>query len=237
MWSTVVLFGLAVNFEPNRLGLIALILTRRRPAAQLALFLGTAFAISSVVGLLVLFVFHHGLSGLISLNGPALQLGIGIAVLALATVLAIKPSALPSARRLEARKGDGETAPASAHRQRRVDQLATQVRDAAQSESRWFTTVAGAGIAMPTVEYMALLALIIGSNTSPFSQAAALFTFLILGSLVGLIPIAGYLIAPDKTREKVQRLTLWIRSRQRRDVVVLLAIIGAALVVTGATHL
>lgn len=237
MWLTTVLFGLAVNFEPNRLGLICLFLTRKRPVAHLALFVGTGFAISSATGLLVLFVFHHGLSGLVSFNGPAFQLGIGIAVLAIATALAIKPSVLPNPFRLGVPWENEEVEFAGAPRRARVDQVAARIRNVAQSESRWFPALTGAAIAMPSVEYMAILAVIIGSESSPVSQTAALLTCLILGSLAGLIPIGSYLVAPDTTREKVRLLTLWIRARQRREVVVVLTVIGATLVVAGATQL
>ena len=237
MWLTAVLFGLAVNFEPNRLGLICLFLTRKRPVVHLALFVGTGFTVSCATGLLVLFVFHHGLSGLVSFNGAAFQLGIGIAVLALAAALAIKPSALPSPLRFWARWGDTDVVLSGAARRPLVTQLATRIRAVARSESPWFPALAGSAIALPSVEYMAILAVIIGSKSSPISQTAALLTCLILGSLAGLIPIGSYLLAPDKTREKVQLLTLWVRARQRREVVVVLALIGAALVVAGATAL
>ncbi len=237
MWSAVLLFGIAVNFEPNRLGLIALMLTRARPIPHLASFLGTAFLVSGTVGLLVLFVFHNGLFGMANLNGPLIQLGIGIVVLLLAATLAVKPSWLPDPRRASAQAGSAEDGSPGTARPRRMDLLATRVRDVAQGESRWFSGAAGAGMALPTIEYMALLALIIGSQTSALTQAAALFTFLLLGNVIGLIPIVGLLIVPDKTRQMVQRFNAWIRSRRRRDVVVLLGFIGAALVVAGATQL
>lgn len=237
MWLTTILFGLVVNFEPNRLGLICLFLTRKRAVAHLALFVGVGFAVSSTTGLLVLFVFHHGLSGLISFNGPAFQLGIGVAVLVVAAVLAIKPSVLPSPLLLGAPRENEEVEFAGTARRPRVDQLAAAIRNVAQSESHWFPTLTGAAIALPSVEYMAILAVIIGSESSPASQTAALLTCLILGSLAGLIPIGSYLVAPEMTRERVQRLTAWIRARQRREVVAVLTLIGLALVVAGATQL
>ncbi|APE15210.1 hypothetical protein BOH72_08225 [Mycobacterium sp. WY10] len=237
MWLTTVLFGLMVNFEPNRLGLICLFLTRKRPIAHLTLFLATGSMISGATGLLVLSVFHHQLSGLVSVNGPIFQLGIGVVILVIATVLAIKPSVLPNPFRLASAWENEEVALAGAARRPRVDQLAGRIRSVAQSESRWLPALIGAAMALPSAEYMAVLTVIIGSGSPLASQIAALLTCLTLGSLAVLISIGSCLVAPEATREKVRRLTVWIRARQRREVVVVLTVIGAALVVAGAIAL
>jgi hypothetical protein len=239
MWWTVVLLGIAVNFEPTRIGLLALTLTRQRPLAQLLTFLGTAFCISCTVGLLVLFVFHRGLFTSANFHGPLIQLGIGVAVLVVAALVATNsrffrlrdPASLVEGPDGEDIRFTADAAP------RRVDLLATRVRGLVHGESRWLSSATGAAMAMPTVEYMALLALIISSGSSAWAQAGALFTFLGLGNLIGLVFITSHVVAPDRTRQRVRMFNLWIRSRRRRDVAAALALVGAVLVVAGWTQL
>ena len=88
MWTTVVLLGLTVSFEPTRLALIALLLTRPRPIRHLIVFQVTGVSISLGVGLTVLFVFHHSFLGQSDISPAALQVGFGALLLVVAAVLA-----------------------------------------------------------------------------------------------------------------------------------------------------
>lgn len=236
MWWTVLLFGIAVNFEPTRIGLVALMLTKQRPVPQLMTFFGTAFAVSSTVGLIVLFVFHRGLFTSVPNVGPKIQLGIGLAVLLLAGLVATNPGWFRRLRQgpAPAPTYDGDDAQLPMDLQaKRIEQLATRVRGVVAGESRWFTGAIGAATALPTAEYMALLALIIVSAPSAVTRVAALFTFLCLGSMVGVIAMISYLISPVGTRARVQRFNAWVRSRRRGEVVAALAVIGAVLLIAG----
>jgi hypothetical protein len=86
---------------------------------------------------------------------------------------------------------------------------------------------------MPSVDYMALLALIIASKTPPIEQATALVTFLLLASWAAVIPLVSFLIVPGKTRIWVQRFNEWIRTRTRRHAGVFVTVVGIVLVGVG----
>ncbi len=86
-----VLLGLAVSIEPARIALIALLLTRPRPARHLAVFLCTGLAMSLSVGFTVLFIFfHHSFLGKADLNPALIQIGIGVVAVLLGALLMSK---------------------------------------------------------------------------------------------------------------------------------------------------
>ena len=63
MILTVLLMALAVSFEPFRVGMTVLMLSRPKPALQLMAFLLGGFAMGTTVGLIVLFIFRRILLG------------------------------------------------------------------------------------------------------------------------------------------------------------------------------
>ncbi|WP_328355669.1 GAP family protein [Mycobacterium sp. NBC_00419] len=238
MWTTVLVLAIAVNFEPTRIGLIALMLTRKHPIRQLLIFLLSGVTLSASVGLLVLFVFHRGLFGPTNFDGSKIQIGIGAAVLLIAAIIgsnvplgrfARNPLAPPE---LTAEDGSPADEPVTT-----TGRVAIRAKNIIHGESHWFSSFAGLGLAMPGVEYMALLALIIASNEPPAIQALALFAFLILANAISSIPLVSYLIAPQKTAVRVQAFNEWIRRRTRRQVAAVLGLVGTILFIAGIASL
>ncbi|OYN80878.1 hypothetical protein CG716_07740 [Mycolicibacterium sphagni] len=233
-----VLLGLAVSIEPARVGLIALLLTRPRPARHLLVFLCTGLAMSLSVGFAVLFVFHHIFLGKANFNPALIQIGIGGVALVLGALLMSKIPLRQFSRREMAEVPAGSTADSAVVVQdppppSRFKRLSNRVRGFVQGESSWFSGSVGAALAMPSVDYMALLALIIASKTPPAEQAAALVTFLLLASWAAVVPLLSFLVAPAKTRIWVQRFNEWIRTRTRRHAGVFVAVVGIILIGVG----
>lgn len=233
-----VLLGLAVSIEPARIGLIALLLTRPRPARHLFVFLCTGLALSLSVGFTVLFVFHHTFLGQANFNPALIQIGIGVVAILLGALLASNIPLRQFARKEMADVPAGgpnetvveveqELAPG------RFKRLSTRVRAFAKGESSWFSGSIGAALAMPSVDYMALLALIIASKTPAIEQASALVTFLLLASWAAVIPLLSFMVAPGKTRIWVQRFNEWIRTRTRKHAGAFVIIVGVILLGVG----
>jgi hypothetical protein len=238
MWTTVLVLAIAVNFEPTRIGLLTVALSRPRPLLQLLAFLCGSFAMTTSVGLLVLFVFHHGLFGEADFNGAKIQIAIGLFALAGAVLLATNVSMGRFSRKpLRGPVSDdpGWVAfqPASL---RRLDRLSNRGRNLLQGGSPWFSGAMGVGIALPSIDYMALLVLIAASGATPVAQTSALLTFIIVGDIVVAIPIAGYLVAPERTRVLVGRFHDWVRARRRRDFAIVLAIAGCLMIAMGISR-
>ena len=101
----------------------------------------------------------------------------------------------------------------------------------------WFAGALGVGIALPSVDFVALLLLIAASGESLEVQTTALFTFLIVANTILLIPMIGYVAAKEKTIRILENLRTWVLARSRRDYAVLLAIAGALMITVGLKRL
>ena len=237
MWTSVLVLAMAVNFEPIRIGLIALMLGRPRPMLQLSAFITGSVAMSASVGFPVLVVFHHGLFGVANTDGSKVQVVIGVLILLIAVLLATD---LPAGR-----FGRRPTAPIDKPVQkptetpttptRPMQRLSTRARGLLQGGSPWFSGVMGMSAALPSVDYMALLVLIAASGATPVTQAGALLTFIVVANALAAVPLGCYLIAPAKTRALLGTFQDWIRARRRRDFAVLLAIAGCIMIALGIT--
>lgn len=216
MWITLLVMGVAVSLEPFRIGMTVLMLNRPRPLLQLLVFLCGGFAMGITVGLIVLFALRPALLGSAHFTLPKVQIVIGALALLAACVLATG---------FRLRRGD-DPGP-----------LSTWGRRLANGGSPWIAAVAGLGIALPSIDYLAALAVILASGTPAMTQVGALVTFNAVAFALVEIPLVAYLVAPGRTRLSMDALHGWLRSRRRRDVAGLLAGIGAVLVAVGLVGL
>lgn len=240
MWTTLLIMAVAVSLEPVRVGLTVLMLNRPRPVLQLTAFLFGGFLMGVCVGVAALLVLHAAPITSSGLTVPRVQIAIGVLALAAAAVLASKAPL----RRREAQLSHATTAsngpgaiaiaPAPPGAWAKV---CARSRELLGNSSLWVAGVSGLGIALPSVDYLAALAVIHASHASPAVQLGALLGFnLVAFSLVEL-PLVGYLVAPQRTLAALTALNEWVRSRSRRDVAAILAAAGLFLIGLGAVGL
>lgn len=228
---TVVLLAIAVNFEPTRIGLVPLLLSRQRPMVQLLAFLAGGLTMTLSFGILILFVFHRNPFGTSSSGGGKAQIAVGALALLIAAFMALRWW-------LAQRKDVPAAVRSDAAESRAVDRFTESVRNVLRKgRSPWLSALVGIGTGLPSVDYLAVLVIIGTSRTSPMEQLAALVTFVLMGSLVMMAPLIGYLIAPAKTLELIDRFAAWTKSRSQLEYAGLLALIGCVLIGLGVTHL
>jgi Sap, sulfolipid-1-addressing protein len=215
MWITVLVMALVVSLEPFRIGMTVLMLNRPRPVLHLLAFLCGGFAMGATVGLVVLFVVRPRLLGSAHFTVPKVQIVIGVLALLVAALLA--------------------TNVLSGRFERPYPAL--RARQLPNGRSLWVSGVAGLGIALPSVDYLAVLAVILASGAAPITQAGALLMFNVVAFALVEVPLFAYLSAPDGTRALMTALHGWLRSRSPRAIATLLAGLGCALVVVGFTGL
>lgn len=215
MWITVLVMAVAIALEPFRIGMTVVMLNRPRPVLQLFAFLCGGFAMGLTVGLVVLFAFPDQLLGSTHFTLPKVQLVIGGLALLAAGYLALRPGT-------PQRSGDE---PGS---------LVRWTRRVATGGSLWVAAAAGLGIALPSVDFLAVLAVILSSESSAATSVGALLAFQVVAFAFVEIPLAAYLVAPQRTVARMTALNEWLRSRRRREVAILLAIVGGVLVTAGA---
>src|ERR1700733_15164295 len=147
MLFTILVMATAVSLEPFRIGMTVLMLNRPRPLLQLLVFLCGGFAMGMAVGVTVLFVFRRILLGSAYFTLPRVQILIGTLALFAAAVLAAKVWA-DRLRRRDASHVPPDDGPG---------QLLTWTRRLLQGDSLWIAGMAGLGIALPSVDYLAAL--------------------------------------------------------------------------------
>lgn len=216
MWITLLVMAVAISLEPFRIGMAVLMLNRPRPHLQLLAFLCGGFVMGTTVGLVVLFVFRELLMQSNHFTLPKVQLVIGALALAAAAYLALRPRS---------------TDPDDAGWMARLAHFVTH------GGSLWVAAVAGLAIALPSVDFLAVLAVILASGTSAATQVAALLVFQVVAFLLIEIPLIAYLVAPQRTLAAMTSLNAWVRSRRRREVAAMLGIVGATLVTVGLVTL
>ncbi|PND56793.1 hypothetical protein CRM90_15175 [Mycobacterium sp. ENV421] len=208
MWFTLLVMAVAVSLEPFRIGMSVVMLNRPRPHLQLAAFLCGGFVMGLSVGAVVLFALESHIPASAHFTLPRVQIVIGALALAAAAILAVT-------------KG---------RRDRTVPAWLSRLLD---GPSLWVAGVAGLGIALPSVDYLAALAVIGAGTADPAMRFAALLTFTVIAFALVEIPLLAYLAAPQRTHAAMTRLHGWVRARRRREVAVLLAVVGVVLLAAG----
>jgi hypothetical protein len=216
--------AVAVSLEPFRIAMTVLMINRPRPLLQLLAFLAGGFAMGIAVGVVVLFLLRPAL-GSAHFTLPRVQIVVGAVLLGYAAVVAA--SALKGRR-------DDESA---GRVERRSGPLAMRTRRLLNDRSLWTAGVAGLGIALPSIDYLAVLALIVASGAAASTQVGALLLFNVVAFGFVELPLVSYLVAPDRTRATMSALQDWVRTRRRRDVAVLLAVVGCVLLGAGLAGL
>jgi hypothetical protein len=216
MLVTVLVMAFAVSVEPFRIGMTVLMLNRPRPALQLLAFLFGGFAMGTTVGLVVLFVFRRRLLGSTYFTLPKVQILIGFLALLVAVVVAVDvPGRLGS----------------------RPARLARPAQRLLSGHSLSVAGIAGLGIALPSVDYLAALAVILASGAAALTQVAVLLMFNVVAFALVEIPLLAYLLAPKTTAMSMTALHNWIRSRRRLEVAFLLAAAGCVFLAVGMSGL
>lgn len=218
MWLTVFVMAMAVSTEPFRLGMAVLLLNRPRPVADLLAFLCGGFLMGISVGVVVLFGLRTAVDSA-HVTLPRVQIGMGVVALIAAAVLAVI--------RLPDRRGDGF----------RPGRLARQAQRLLNAEGPWMAGAAGLGIALPSVDYLAVLAVILASGATPAHQVGALVMFTVVAFALVELPLVSYLFAPERTRAAMAILNEWFAAHRRRALAITLAVIGTVLLTVGLVTL
>jgi len=238
MWGTVLILASSVMLEPIRIGLVVLMLSRRRPLLHLLTFLCGGYTMGVGVGLVVLFTLRATpLAGHFTV--PQVQVATGLIALLIAAVIANNVSISKLVRRTAAAAapaGDRAVAVLEPAPPGRLQQLAARARDLLHGDSLVVAGVSGFSAALPSANYMGALAAILASGAAAMTQAQGLLAFNLVAFTMAEIPLVGYLAAPRKTRAFMAALQVWLRSRSHRDVAVLIAAGGCLMLALGLSN-
>lgn len=258
MWGPLMVGALFTALNPVRLAIVALVISRPRPLANLFAYWVGAVAFGIPFMLVPLFVLHSAPAIESFTQGLAtsstfkhVQVGIGLFALSLAIVMVARsrsrqvatvsessnaPSTVSVAAgppvpfsRLLADDPEPTTADNSP-----VRRLLTNARKSWNDGSLWIAGLLGGVTGGPSLDGIVIgTALIVTSGASTATQvgAAIVFVLAMLG-LVELVLVCS-VVAPARTGEALQTVHDWVQRHRRRIVIVLYVAIGIALMAQG----
>jgi len=247
MWTYVLLLGFAMLMDPARLGIAAVLMSRRRGIRYLlAFWLGGMLAgISIALAVLVMLhdtalvairyatsMFNGVRSAVVILTGGGLHITLGLIMLLVLVVLVTRERARV---RTPVAVGGGD-APEVALRPRKpspAERMAARTMAMLESGGDWPAFFAGFTSSVPPVEGPMALAAIMASRAAIGIQLSAFVVFIIVVLVFIEIPLVGYLAAPEKTQAVMLRMNHWIHAHRAQILKTVLAVIGVAFLVRG----
>lgn len=232
MWASLFVMAVAVSLEPVRVGLTVLLLNRPRPVLQLAAFLCGGFLMGVGFGAVVLLVLRSTpWLASESITVPKVQIAIGLLALLASAVLL---SGIRLRRKAPAPVAADHPGGVLVERSPTLwEKAAARTRGLAQGGSLWVAGFSGLSIALPSVDYLAALAVIHASGEPAELRLVALVAFNVVAFAMVEIPLLSYLFAPKRTLVWMAGLHAWLRSRSRRDVAAILAAAGVCMIGIG----
>jgi hypothetical protein len=251
MWAMVLIMGFGMAIDPARLGLVVIMLSRRRPIRNLFAFWvgGMLVGIGIAMAVLVLMrdvalaaiqssasVVNDLRSSVAILSGGGLQITIGVIMLLLAA---------RSVARARAQAGvpvgiadGGMSALAPEERPPNVfARLGVRSQEMLKRDVTWPAFVAGVASSAPPVESLIVLTLIMASRAELTTQFSAFVVFTLGVLAVVEIPLVAYLAMPQKTELLMLRFQDWVRSHRRQISVTILIGVGSLCIFQGVAAL
>jgi hypothetical protein len=252
MWIYVLYMGFALALDPFRLGFALVLTARRHPMLNLFAYWlgGMAAGIGLATFALLLLrdftqvavrnamsVVDHVRSTVAIFTGGRLQITLGVLVLLALLIVKVRERA-----RVEERVAVGSGGVSDVVRQPRgpgalFAWFAARTHDMLQSDLIWPVFVAGAASAIPPIDGVAMLAVIMASRADLGTQFSAFIAFTLLMLSIVEIPLLSYLVWPEKTVGLVQQVQDWIRAHLRPIMQILLTVGGVTAVVQGVASL
>jgi hypothetical protein len=227
MWTNVLLIGLAINFEPIRIGLIPVLLGRDKPTLHIAAFVTANLTVSLLFGGLILYFLQNNFLVNNNINSSHSQFLFGTLLLVLAIITMIhwiiigKKKSKDNLNSIDEKKPSGLIG--------KISQILNN--SSININAVWFTGFIGIVMGLPSIEFIAVLMVIATSHTPPIEQIVALISFIITSNLIVLTPLFSLWIFPNSTCRFIEKLRSWLQFRSQIKYAGLTGIIGLALIV------
>lgn len=252
MWIYVLYMGFALALDPCRLGFALVLASRRRPMLNLFTFWlgGMAAGIGlAMVALLMLrdftqvavrnamSVIDHVRSTVVIFTGGRLQITLGVVLLTALVILKVRERARVEQRVAVGGGGLSDVVREPSGPGTLFAWFAARTRDMLNSDFIWPVFAAGAASAIPPIDGVAMLAVIMASRADLGTQFSAFVVFTLLMLSIIEIPLVCYLVWPGKTVGLLQQAQIWIQAHLRQIMHTLLTMAGVTALVQGVASL
>ena len=223
--------------NPVHLGIAVLLLSRPRPLMNLLAFWlgGMVVGFTGLGGLMLLrntvpTIAEDVTSAVATLTGGHIRVFIGVLVILIAVLTAVGFSVRPR-QRVPVGSDEPPTLPVALPFA--FFRLSSRSHHAIECGHPWIGFLAGIAFAIPPVEYLVAITVILASGAEIGAQLSAALMFTVVVLTVVEIPLVSCVVAPTKTRAVMQRLHEWMRIHRRQTLAVIVAVAGVLLVVSG----
>jgi hypothetical protein len=215
---------------PTLLAAVVILLTLERPARLLTAYLAGGLTISVGLGLAIVLVLDgsNAVDDSQSLLSWTADLAVGGLALLLAVALSMRADERVRARR-RARHPKPAPDPDEIKREPWSQRLLS-------GGSAPVVFLAALFVNVPGAAYLIALKDIAAGHHSTTQDILLILLFNAIMFLLAEIPLAGLLIAPERTGDLVQRINRWLGDHSRQLAIVVCATLGLFLVVRGLVH-
>lgn len=226
--TAIILLSLVVMFTPTLLAAVTIMMLLPNPKRLMLGYLLGAYVTSITCGMLIVFSLHDtGSVSTAQTMGPWEDLALGALALLIAFVLGTgrdEPLQERRRRRREAREAAGEA------RESWPDRMLGR-------GSARVTFVVGALLTFPGVSYLVAMDRIAELGVGDAATALIVIAFCVVQLTLLELPLLGFAIAPERTKDAVERFRAWLGRNGREAGLVLATAVGGLLVLRGAIEL
>ena len=215
-------FGLAAYsaLNPKLLILDLILVTNRRPAQMFLCFLIGGIGLNLTIGLLDVFVLHLDAIKTQNHSSGALDLALGIPLLAIGALLATNHLHLRRRHRPPPEK-------------KPPSKLQSWVARTLHEPHYGLAVLIGAVVGTPGVPYLLALHHLVITKTPAALAVVAVIVFVLINFSLVIIPFWLVLARPEGTVDKIKRFKAWIVSHERQIAATVALLAGGYMVVSG----
>jgi Sap, sulfolipid-1-addressing protein len=224
------LLSLLAMFNPTLLAAATIMMLMPNPKRLMLGYLLGAYTTSIACGCVIVFVLGGSSSETNSAKhtiSPAEDLIVGLLCLALAWVLRTGRD-----EPLQTRRRTKKEAKLAAKRDAGKPTESLPLRMLGKGDPK-VTFLVGAVLSLPGASFLAAMEHIHKLKAGTAASVLLILYFCMMQQIILELPLIGYVFAPDKTKDRVDRLKNWVGRRGRTAAVIALAVIGLWLVISG----
>jgi hypothetical protein len=223
------LLGLVSMFNPSLLAAVTVMLLLPSPKRLMAGYLLGAYMTSITLGLVIVFTLQGSSTESTSKRtiAPAEDIVVGLLAVAIAFVLATGRD-----RPFQERRREKKDAKLKAREEAGKPTESLPLRMLGKGDPR-ITFVVGAVLSFPGVSYLTALDKIHHLNPGTIPTVLLVIGFCLMQQILLEVPLLGYVFAPDRTQDTINRFKSWMGRKGRPAAVVGAGVIGVILIARG----
>jgi hypothetical protein len=218
------LYAFFAALNPTLLGATTVMLLLDHPKRLLLGYLLGAVMTSMTLGLVIVFSLEGSAKTAQHTLSPSFDLALGAILIALSYAIRRSGRAGPSERRKGRQEAKREKGPPLWQR--------TLSRGSA-----WMTFVVGALLTLPGASYLIGLHKISEQDAGTAATVAMVLAFNVIMLALLELPLVGFAVAPDWTRDAVDRLKAWFARNARHLAAQIALILGILLIARGLIYI